>query len=359
MMRAVRSFVWVMVLVVATAVLLTFTGPLLPSPVNLANAEGQRTTYAAVALGVAIAGFAGLLVLAPLWRRELAGIRPARIGLATFGISLVVAAAASTGIGAILWGVVAPLPRRDQAGADVALAVTTLWFIVLSVGAGYALWSAVRRATLRPVLASPIGDGGLRAVTGIVRPHAGAMQLTDPVTGRPSGAWILDIEEEYWQEERSLKHDPFSNLDPKVVSTTTTSHKRKAGVAAATTSFLIDTPLGSVFCDDPGVRVVPAAKVAWEQGDPPLPPLPPEILEDLRRKGHLSARFGSRSVAPGDAVRGVGLIVIADDGVVELRTSPSVTRRFWLSPLHGIRAHVGMARRKEARALQRDGVAGR
>lgn len=352
-MRVVRSFVWALVLIAASAVLLTFTGPLLPSSVNLAQAAADRTMYAAIAVGVAVVAVVGLFVLVPLWRRELAGIRPARIGLATLGIALVAAAAGVTAVAAVVWGVVAPLPRRDQAGADAALAVTALWFGVISLGAGYVLWSAVRRVALRPVLSEPIGDGGLRAVTGIVRTHEGAVRLTDPVTLRPSVAWILDIEEEYWQEERSRTVDPFSNGDGKIVSTTTTSHKRKAGVAASTTSFLIDTPLGSVFCDDPAVRVVPSAKVVWEQGDPPLPPLPPEIVEDLRRRGHLTSKFGSRSVSPGDAVTGIGLVVVADDGVVELRASPSVSRRFWLSPLHGIRAHVGVARRRDAQALQR------
>lgn len=241
-MRVVRSFVWALVLIAASAVLLTFTGPLLPSSVNLAQAEADRTMYAAIAFGVAVVAIVGLFVLVPLWRRELAGIRPARIGLATFGIALVAAAAGVTAVAAIVWGVVAPLPRRDPSGADAALAVTALWFGALSLGAGYMLWSAVRRVALRPVLSAPIGDGGLRAVTGIVRPHEGAVQLTDPVTLRPSVAWILDIEEEYWQEERSRTFDPFSNDDGKIVSTTTTSHKRKAGVAASTTIFLIDTP---------------------------------------------------------------------------------------------------------------------
>ena len=351
-MRVVRMFAWACVLAIATAVMLVFTAPLLPSPVNLADAAAQRTAYAAGAFAVALVCVIGSLLLLPLWRRELAALRPARIGLVTFVIAAVATAAGWTAFGALAWNVVAPLPRRTAEGAATAATVTAVWFAAITLLTAYGLWSTVRSAALRPVLASAVGEGGLRTVTGVVRAHTGAVQLVDPVTLRPSVAWVLDVEEDYWHEERYLTSDPFSSAEPKVERKTHTSHKRRAGVARCTTTFLIDGPFGSLFCDDPAVRVFPTAKVTWEEGDPPLPPLPEDIADDLRRRNLLDARFGSRSISLGDTVTGVGLIVIAEDGVVELRASPSVTPRFWLSPLHGIRAHVAPASRRAAQRLQ-------
>jgi hypothetical protein len=339
-------------LAVATAVALIFIAPALPVPVLWTEAEAQRSTAAQVAVAVLVVCFVGLFALRWPWTAELSAMRPARIGALALVLSVVAAGCGWLAFGALAWNALDILPRRSAEGMDegAAVAVASVWFAALTAITARMLWVGSRDGALSAVLRKPLADAGLRRVTGVVELVPDAPRLIDPVTLRPSVAWLLDLEVTTLREEIIDKSDP-SISSARFERKTHSSAKVRNGVARCVTPFVIRAGTSIVFVNDPKVRVFHRGKAVWEEGDPPAPPLPADIEADLKSRDLYDGRFGSRSIGPGDVVTAVGLVVPGDDGVFDLRSAHSVTPKFWASPLHGVRGYVERASRRAAKAV--------
>lgn len=348
-MAVVRAFVWFVILALGTAVVLLFAAPYLPTLPIREAAERQRGNTAVGAATILVVTVVVLVLLRSRWTSELGALASSRVGL--LALSVVVAASCWSTMGLLLWNALYILPRHQENAA--ALIFLGIWLLAVAIVTARWCWLSFRNRALDPVLAAPLTSGRLGAATGMVELVPGVQPLIDPVTLGPCVAWVLDTEATtVWAQRTVVADDPGNVEHGKIEETTTETHRRSAAEARLSTRFYIQSPKARVYIPQPGVRFVPPAKVIWEQGEPPFPPFPAEMYEDLRRRGLLDMRFGSRSIAPGDVVSVTGLVKIDDDGNVHIEATRSILPKFWKSPLHGVKCTVTPASASAKRALR-------
>lgn len=358
-MLAVRYFFWFVLLAFGTMVVLLFAAPALPVHPLREVAEGQRTTIAGAAAATLVVAFVALFLIKGLWTNELKALAPSRFGLLTLLISSFVAVSGWTVVVMLQWNALDILPRpQDQ---SVAVAVLSVWLGLVGAATTWVCWITFRERALRPVFSAALESGKLGAVLGAVETAPGAQRLVDPVTFHPSVAWVLDVETtDYWTTTTPLSKGEQTAGQGPVKRESLPRHKRHPSVVSMGTTFYVQSPTVRVRIPEARVRVIPNKRVTWEEGQPPLPPLPSPVIEELRRRGFVNStlgvrleRYGSRSIAPGDIVSAVGLIVVDADGTLYLEATRSIVPKFWNSPLHGVKARVDAVSRREKKMFMK------